>query len=134
MVPPNTGMGRPVTRCCMPYGGAMMREVRNRVRPMKVFVTKTERERIEQRAQTAGLSVSAYLRVAGLSQPIRSVLDYDAIRELAKVNGEQGRLAGLLKLWLHEQVGQGATQIEVQRLLTRVGEMQARLAEIAGRV
>ena len=118
----------------MPYGGAMMREVRNRVRPMKVFVTKTERERIEQRAQTAGLSVSAYLRVAGLSQPIRSVLDYDAIRELAKVNGEQGRLAGLLKLWLHEQVGQGATQIEVQRLLTRVGEMQARLAEIAGRV
>ena len=73
-------------------------------------------------------------RVAGLSQPIRSVLDYDAIRELAKVNGEQGRLAGLLKLWLRERVGQGAAQIEVQRLLTRVGEMQARLAEIAGRV
>jgi len=93
-----------------------------------------ERARIEERAKGAGLSVSAYLRAAGLNQPIRSVLDYDAVRELAKVNGDQGRLGGLLKLWLTERVGQGAPAIEVRRLLDRIGEIQAQLADIAGRV
>ena len=101
---------------------------------MKVFVTDAERARIEERAKIAGLSVSAYLRAAGLNQPIRSVLDHDAVRDLAKVNGDQGRLGGLLKLWLIERAGQGAPAIEVRRLLDRIGEVQAQLADIAGRV
>jgi len=101
---------------------------------MKVFVTDAERARIEERAKIAGLSVSAYLRAAGLNQPIRSVLDHDAVRDLAKVNGDQGRLGGLLKLWLIERAGQGAPAIEVRRLLDRIGEIQAQLADIAGRV
>jgi len=46
----------------------------------------------------AGLSVSAYLRAAGLHHPIRSVLDHQAVCDLAKVNGDQGQLGGLLKL------------------------------------
>jgi hypothetical protein len=33
---------------------------------MKVFVTDDERARIEQRAKATGLSISAYLRTAGL--------------------------------------------------------------------
>jgi hypothetical protein len=52
----------------------------------------------------------------------------------SKVNGDQGRLGGLLKLWLVERAGQGAPEIEVRRLLDRLGELQTRLAEIAGRV
>jgi hypothetical protein len=112
----------------------MKREARSRVLPMKVFVTDAERARIEQRAKAAGLSLSAYLRAAGLNQPIRSILDHDAVRELAKVNGDQGRLGGLLKLWLVERAGQGAPEIEVRRVLDRIGEMQGQLADIAGRV
>jgi hypothetical protein len=112
----------------------MRHEPRSRVLPMKVFVTDAERARIEERAKIAGLSVSAYLRAAGLNQPIRSVLDHDAVRELAKINGDQGRLGGLLKLWLMEREGQGAPAIEVRRLLHRIGEIQAHLADIAGRV
>ena len=112
----------------------MRRDTRSRVLPMKVFVTDAERARIEERAKIAGLSVSAYLRAAGLNQPIRSVLDHDAVRDLAKVNGDQGRLGGLLKLWLIERAGQGAPAIEVRRLLDRIGEIQAQLADIAGRV
>ena len=109
----------------------MKREARSRVLPMKVFVTDAERARIEQRAKIAGLSLSAFLRAAGLNQPIRSVLDHDAVRELAKVNGDQGRLGGLLKMSL---TGEGAPEIEARLLLDRIAELQLKLAEIAGRV
>ena len=112
----------------------MKREVRDRQRTLRVVVSANERARIEERAKIAGLSVSAYLRAAGLNQPIRSVLDHDAVRDLAKVNGDQGRLGGLLKLWLMEQAEQGAPAIEVRRLLDQIGEMQAQLSDIAGRV
>lgn len=110
------------------------RATRNRLLPMKVFVTDAERARIEARARAAGMSVSGYLRTAGLGHPIRSVLDYDAVRDLAKVNGDQGRLGGLLKLWLVDRPGRGAPEMEVRRLLDRIGELQGRLAEVVGRV
>ena len=32
--------------------------------------------------------------------PIRSTVDQEAILELAKINGDLGRLGGLLKMWL----------------------------------
>jgi Mobilization protein NikA len=113
---------------------AMKRKARNRLLPMKVFVTDDERSRIEERAKAASLSISAYLRAAGLGQPIRSTLDYDAAMALAKVNGDQGRLGGLLKLWLVDRPGRGVPEIEVRRLLERIGEFQGRLAEVVGRV
>src|SRR5271166_5782851 len=78
----------------------MAQETRDRHRQLRVVVSASERSRIEERARSAGLSVSAYLRTAGLCHPIRSTLDHAAVMELAKVNGDQGRLGGLLKLWL----------------------------------
>jgi hypothetical protein len=112
----------------------MRRETRDRHRPLRVVVSASERARIEQRAKSAGLSVSAYLRSSGLGQPIRSTLDHAAVMDLAKMNADQGRLGGLLKLWLVDRPGQGAPEIEVRRLLDRIGELQGRLAEIAGRI
>jgi len=112
----------------------MKREPRDRQRTLRVVVSDRERAQIEERAKIAGLSVSAYLRAAGLHQPIRSVLDHHAVCDLAKVNGDQGRLGGLLKLWLTERTGQGAPATEVRGLLDRIGETQAQLAGIAGRV
>lgn len=55
----------------------------------------------------AGLSLSTYLLAAGLNHPIRSVADLDAVADLVRVNGDLGRVAGLLKLWLAEKRGQG---------------------------
>jgi hypothetical protein len=110
------------------------RDARNRLLPMKTFVTDAERVSIETRAREARLSVSAYLRAAGLGQPVRSVLDQDAVLHLAKVNGDQGRLGGLLKLWLVDRPGQGLSEAEVRRLLDRIGALQGRLAEVVGRV
>ena len=54
--------------------------------------------------------------------------------DLAKVNGDQGRLGGLLKLWLVDRPGRGVSEIEVHRLLERIGDLQGRLADVVGRV
>jgi hypothetical protein len=110
------------------------KKARNRLWPMKVFVTDDERLRIEERARAAGLSVSGYLRTAGLGYQIKSILDHAAVMDLAKVNGDQGRLGGLLKLWLVDRPGRGAPEIEVRRLLERIGELQGRLADVVCRV
>jgi hypothetical protein len=81
------------------------------------------------------LPVSAYVRSAALGAPIRtSAFNHQAILDLAKVNGDQGRLGGLLKMWLVDRPGRGVPETEVRRLLERIGELQSKLAEIAGRV
>lgn len=112
----------------------MKKETRDRRRQLRVVVSASEREKIEQRAQTAGLSVSAYLCTAGVGHPIKSVLDHAAVMDLAKINGDQGRLGGLLKLWLVDRPARGIPEIEVRRLLEHIGELQGRLAEVVGRV
>lgn len=109
-------------------------EARDRQHPMKVLVSDSERQRIEERAREAGLSVSAYLRAAGLGKAIKPVLDHAAVSDLVRVAGDQGRLGGLLKLWLVDRPGRGVSEAEVRRLLDRIGELQAQLADVVARV
>ena len=106
---------------------------RDRVNHLQVTVNADERERIKARAAAASLSVSAYLRAAGLGQTIRSTLDHATILELARINTDQGRLGGLLKLWLVERPEQGAAARDVQAMLDRISELQGRLADLANR-
>jgi hypothetical protein len=113
---------------------AMERETHACNSRLSAAVSADDRARIQERARVAGLSVSAYLRASGLGHPIRSVLDYDAVRDLAKVNGDQGRLGGLLKLWLEDRPGRGAPEIDVRRLLERIDELQRRLIDMVSRV
>ena len=101
---------------------------------MKVFVTDEERRVIEARAAAAGLSVSAYLRTVGLNRTVRATADHKAVSDLARINADQGRLGGLLKLWLAEQPGRGIPEQEVRGLLTRIEAVQVRLAELAAKV
>jgi hypothetical protein len=110
------------------------RETRDRQKPAKVFLTPSERAEIEARAEAAGLSVSSFLRAAGLGHAVRSVLDHEAVMALAKVNADQGRLGGLLKLWLSSRPGEGASEREVRQLLQRIEALQGELARVAGRL
>jgi hypothetical protein len=107
---------------------------RDRDHPLRVTVTASEKAIIQARAAEAGLSVASYLRASALGRQVRSVLDHKAVRELVKVAGDQGRLGGLLKLWLVDQPGRGAPEIEVRRLLDRLGDLQGVLAEIVAKV
>lgn len=63
---------------------------------IKVYVSPAERKEIERRAAAAHLSISEYLRTAGLNLPVRSVLDANAAKELAILNGHFGKLREFL--------------------------------------
>lgn len=80
-------------------GGSTV-ESRRRVRHLRVPVTPAEGDAIEYLAGQAGLPVAAYLRLVGLGHQPRSMIDREQGRELVRVNGDLGRLGGLLKLWL----------------------------------
>ncbi|ADP19889.1 MULTISPECIES: conjugal transfer transcriptional regulator TraJ [Pseudomonadota] len=67
---------------------------------LRVPVFPDEKEQIEANAKRAGVSVARYLRDVGQGYQIRGVMDYEYVRELVRVNGDLGRLGGLLKLWL----------------------------------
>lgn len=109
-------------------------ETRDRIRRMLVAVTPGERAEIERRAALAGMSRSAYLRAAGLNHPIRSVLDYQAALELAKVSGDLGRLGGQLKQWLAEPRGSAALDADLKQVLRETRALQDRIREGMGRV
>lgn len=59
-----------------------------------------EKELIGQKAKAAGLPVAVYLRNVGLGYEIHGILDYRCVEDLARANGDLGRMGGLLKLWL----------------------------------
>ncbi len=89
-----------------------------------------ERLAIETKAEEAGLSVSAYLRAAALGLKIESTRDHEAILALIKLNANQGRLGGLLKLWLSARPGEGASSLEVRRLLHQIEALQTKLISV----
>ncbi len=111
-----------------------MEEGRDRNRPLKVFVSGSERAEIETRAAATGLSVSAYLRNLGLGFQPHSTLDQEAILSLLKVNADQGRLGGLFKLWLSGQSAPSAEAPEIWKLLAAIEESQRKLKALIERL
>lgn len=62
--------------------------------PIKVYCLPEEKEQIEAQAKRAGMSAARYLREVGQGYHISSVVDYEQVRELARINGDLGRLGG----------------------------------------
>jgi hypothetical protein len=109
-------------------------ERRERRRPLRVVVSASERVLIVERAAAACLSVSAYLRNLGVGWEPKSTLDHQAILALARINADQGRLGGLLKLWLSERPGQGASTVDARRLLGEIEAAQRELRKLLERL
>jgi hypothetical protein len=105
----------------------MERQKRAREPFIKVVASAAERAEIKRLAGAARMSVSAYLRTLGLSWIPKSTLDCQAVLALARINADQGRLGGLLKMWLSERPGEGAPTIDVRRLLKEIEDTQVEL-------
>lgn len=118
----------------MPSGTKEKAPARRRGKPIEVWVTDEEKEAITERAIEAGMSRSGYLRALGMNSPIRSVVDLTAVADLAKVNGDLGRVAGLLKLWLVEKRGQGARPTDVEAMMDDFRKLQTEVLAIMSRV
>lgn len=104
---------------------------RRRRHHLRVPVLPEEKEQIEANAAAAGLSVARYLREVGQGHRPQSVQDYRYVRELAKVNGDLGRLGGLLKLWLTDDdrvahFGEGT----IRTLLERIEDKQEQMGVV----
>ena len=101
---------------------------RDRTNPMRVVVNDSEREAIKARAKAASLTVSAFFRAAALgSVRAGSALDLQAVATLAKVNADQGRLGGLLKMYLQDPAPDRRV---AERLLAEIQEIQTELKAI----
>jgi len=107
------------------------KEIRNPKAPIKVYVNETERETIERVAEATQKSPSALMRDLALGFEPRCVTDKDAIQSLIKLNADQGRLGGLLKLWLtSEKNGQGVSSRDVRQLYEQIEAVQMQLAKL----
>lgn len=83
-----------------------------------------EKAELTRKAAAAGMSNAAFLRAVGLNTPIQARADLEAVFELVKVNGDLGRVAGLLKLWLAEKRGQGARPVDVEKVMIEFRRLQ----------
>lgn len=79
--------------------------------------------------------MAAYLRNVGMGYRIRGIIDHTEVERLAKINGDLGRLGGLLKLWLTNDIRTAHYGESVIRaVLDRILESQAKMLEIMKRV
>lgn len=81
---------------------------------IKTYVTDEEYQRIADSARQSGLSMSMFLRRVCTGLVIESKVDATAVRELIRINADMGRLGGLLKMWLANDMPHSA---DVRRLL-----------------
>ena len=103
--------------------------------PIKVYCFPDERETIEQQAHSTGLSKSSYLLRVGMGYPIRSIVDHHQVEELVTINGDLGRLGGLLKLWLSN--GKPAPGIDartIRETLRKIDRAQEQMLALMQRV
>lgn len=93
-----------------------------------------EKAQILECAKQNGLSRSGYVWAVGMNYPIRSVVDLAAVTDLAKVNGDLGRVAGLLKLWLADKNRQEARAMDVKAMMGRFRELQGEVRAIMSKI
>ncbi|WP_322075506.1 conjugal transfer transcriptional regulator TraJ [Burkholderia cenocepacia] len=103
--------------------------------PIKVYCLPDERAVLQAKADAAGLSLSAYLLRVGMGYQIQGVLDHRRVDDLAKVNGDLGRLGGLLKLWLtNDERLAGFSTATILALLSKIEDAQGAMREIMAKV
>ena len=98
---------------------------------MRVPVLPTEEAEIKRLAASVGMPVAAYLRNVGLGYQVTGILDNKRVEELARINGDLGRLGGLLKLWLTDDVRTlKFGEDTIQALLAKIESTQDRMYEV----
>ena len=99
--------------------------------PIKVYCLPEERQQVAANARAVGLSLSTYLLNVGVGYQVRGIVDHKQVEELARINGDLGRLGGLLKLWLTDDVRTAKFgEATVRALLERIETTQDQMAGV----
>jgi hypothetical protein len=122
---------------CM--GSDKKKPSRQRIQSLKVWVLPAEASAIKSNAKDCSLPVAAYLRNLGLNYKPKTILDANSVLELVKVNGDLGRLGGLLKMLLTNEekvkaLGKEQVAAKIDSLLEEIEATQALLFETVKRV
>lgn len=98
---------------------------------LRVPVLPEEETLIKRNAERAGLTVAAYLRNVGMGYEIRGIVDNNEVEKLAKINGDLGRLGGLLKLWLTNDVRTAQFgESTIRTALARIEDTQDKMIDV----
>ena len=107
------------------------RITRKRSPPIKVYCLPEERQQIVANARAAGLSIARYLREVGQGYRITGIMDYEKVRELARISGDLGRLGGLLKLWLtNDERAAQFGYATIQAVLSKIERTQDEMGQV----
>jgi hypothetical protein len=102
-----------------------------KARQLRVPVLPDEEAAIKRMAASAGLPVAAYLRNVGLGYQVRGILDNKRVEELARINGDLGRLGGLLKLWLTDDPRTARFgESTIRALLSKIEDTQDNMHQV----
>jgi len=93
---------------------------------IKTYVSDEEYKQISETAQQCSLSLSAFVKAVSLGHEIKSSTDQQTRRELLKLNADQGRLGGLLKMMILDH---DANRVKAERLLKDIRRLQNRLLQ-----
>lgn len=100
-------------------------------RHLRVPVLPDEEGAIKAKAASAGLSVAEYLRCVGMGYHVSGIVDYKYVRELARINGDLGRLGGLLKLWLtNDERTKQFGESTIKGVLSRIESTQNEMSKV----
>lgn len=94
-----------------------------------IRVTEEEKERLLSLSQAHGLSLSEYMRQAGLAKEITHRTEVETVLQLARINADQARLGNLLKLALDHD-----NALEVEKLINEIRRTQQDLKAAVNRV
>ena len=99
--------------------------------PINVWVTPDEKFEITAMAKQTGFSTSNFLRNLGMGYQVKSIVDNKRVEELARINGDLGRLGGLLKLWLTDDARTiRFGESTIRALLSKIDQTQTQMGEI----
>jgi hypothetical protein len=109
----------------------MGKDTRKSTPPVKVYCLPDERVQLKALAAAANKSLSTYLLNVGLGYRVRGVLDQRRIEELLRINGDLGRLGGLLKLWLtNDERTTAFGESTIRALLAKIEATQNELLDV----
>lgn len=108
----------------------MKSEVRKRNEQVNVRLDEDEKKRLTQLANASDSgSVGRFMRDVSLAYEIESRVDMRAIEQLAKLNGDLGRIGGLLKMWLNNpEKAKFGEHLDVPKLIDELREVQQQIA------
>ena len=98
----------------------------------QVRVTEDEYSQIVERAEATGLTPSSLMRELGLKHRPKTIIDAKWMLELIRLRGDQGRVGGLLKLWLSDDAK--AAGFDRHKILGLVQELETLKKDIGSAV